>query len=80
MVDIYPKKGASATAAVNLARCLMGAGGTASVLPTVNKIGVGWTFTLWSGIMLVALGLIALQIAKGVEWRRRRERINMSRS
>ena len=80
MVDIYPKKGASATAAVNLARCLMGAGGTASVLPTVNKIGVGWTFTLWSGIMLVALGLIALQMRKGVEWRRRRNRMNMPRS
>ncbi len=80
MVDIYPKKGAFATAAVNLARCSMGARGTASVLLTVNKIGVGWTFSLWSGIMLVALGLIALQMAKGIEWRQRRERINMPRS
>ncbi|KAE9375984.1 MFS general substrate transporter [Stipitochalara longipes BDJ] len=80
MVDIFPKKGASATAAVNFVRCLMGAGGTASVLPTVNRIGVGWTFTLWSGVMLVALGLILLQMVKGREWRRRREMLNSSRS
>jgi MFS family permease len=74
MVDIFPKKGASATAALNLARCLMGAGGTAVVLPIANKIGVGWTFTLWAGVMLGALGLIVLQMAKGQKWRQRRER------
>jgi MFS family permease len=79
MVDIFPKKGASATASVNLVRCLMGAGGTASVLPTVNKIGVGWTFTLWAGIMFAALGLIFLQMAKGQKWRRRRETMEASR-
>jgi len=80
MVDNFPKKGASATAAVNFVRCLMGAGGTASVLPTVNKIGVGWTFTLWSAIMLAALGLIVLQMAKGRKWRQRRTRLEKSRS
>jgi predicted MFS family arabinose efflux permease len=79
MVDIFPKKGASATAAVNFVRCLMGAGGTASVLPTVNKIGVGWTFTLWSGVMLAALGFIVLQMAKGRKWRQRRTRLEKSR-
>jgi predicted MFS family arabinose efflux permease len=77
MVDIFPKKGASATAALNLVRCLMGAGGTASVLPTVNKIGIGWTFTVWSGVMLVALGLIVLQMVKGRKWRQRRETMNI---
>lgn len=78
MVDIFPKKGASATAAVNFVRCLMGAGGTASVLPTVNKVGVGWTFTLWAGVMLGALGLIVLQMERGPKWRRRREKMNSS--
>jgi MFS family permease len=72
MVDIYPTKGASATAAVNLVRCLMGAGGTAAVLPIVNGIDVGWTFTLLSGIMLASLGLVVVQIEKGAGWRKRR--------
>ncbi|CAG8951815.1 hypothetical protein HYFRA_00005619 [Hymenoscyphus fraxineus] len=72
LVDIYPKKSASATAALNLVRCLMGAGGTAAVLPIVNGIGVGWTFTMLSGVMLVGLGLLVVQIKKGVSWRKRR--------
>ena len=79
MVDIFPKKGASATAAVNFVRCLMGAGGTASVLPTVNRIGVGWTFTLFSSVMLASLSLIALQMVKGRQWRRRRDMLKSAR-
>ncbi|KAH7407270.1 putative multidrug transporter, partial [Cadophora sp. MPI-SDFR-AT-0126] len=74
MVDVYPKKGASATAALNLLRCLMGAGGTAAVLPIVNGIGAGWTFTLLVGIMIVALGLVEVQIRRGLGWRKRRGR------
>jgi MFS family permease len=73
MVDVYPKKGASATAALNLARCLMGAGGTAAVLPIVNTIGAGWTFTIWVGVMLAGLGLVVLQLQNGQKWRRKRE-------
>lgn len=76
LVDIYPKKGASATASVNLVRCLMGAGGISAALPIANAIGVGWFFTMWAGIMVAALGLLALQMAKGLQWRQRRERLN----
>ncbi|CAL3973495.1 unnamed protein product [Diplocarpon coronariae] len=75
MVDIYPKKSASATAALNLMRCLMGAGGTAAVLPTVNVIGAGWTFTSLAGILLLGLGLVVVQMAKGPGWRKRRAKM-----
>lgn len=74
MVDVYSKKGASATAALNLLRCLMGAGGTAAVLPIVNAIGAGWTFTLLVGVMVIALGLVEVQIRRGLGWRKRRAR------
>jgi hypothetical protein len=57
LVDIFPRRSASATAAVNLARCLMGAGATASVNPTIAAIGVGWTFTLWTGLMALSLAV-----------------------
>lgn len=73
LVDIFPKKSASATAALNLARCLMGAGATASVEPTIQRIGVGWTFTLWTGLMVLSLGLIGVQMRYGAQWRRMRE-------
>jgi MFS family permease len=71
LVDVYPKKSASATAAMNLVRCLMGAGGTAAVLPIVNAIGVGWTFTILVGILLASVGFIVLQMMKGLKWRKR---------
>ncbi|RFU26052.1 hypothetical protein B7463_g10283, partial [Scytalidium lignicola] len=73
LVDLFPKKSASATAALNLARCLMGAGGTAGVLPVVHAIGAGWTFTLIAGIMILSLGFIILQMRKGLEWRKQRQ-------
>lgn len=73
MVDCFPKQGASATAAVNLVRCLLAAGGTAAILPIVNAIGVGWTFTLLVGIMLASLGLVWIQMRYGSKRRQRRE-------
>ncbi|KUJ13443.1 MFS general substrate transporter [Mollisia scopiformis] len=73
LVDIFPKKSASATASLNLVRCLMGAGGTAAVLPIVNGIGIGWTFTLFTGVMLISLGLVVLQMGKGLKWRKKRQ-------
>jgi hypothetical protein len=73
LVDIFPKRSASATAALNLARCLMGAGATASVEPLNKAIGVGWTFTVWAGLMGVSLSLVAVQMRWGAQWRRRRE-------
>ncbi|KAE8450820.1 hypothetical protein EG329_005733 [Mollisiaceae sp. DMI_Dod_QoI] len=80
LVDIFPKKSASATASLNLVRCLMGAGGTAAVLPIVDAIGIGWTFTLFTGIMLVSLGLVVLQMGQGLKWRKRRQAKEMAAS
>jgi MFS family permease len=73
MVDIFPTQAASATAALNLVRCLLAAGGTAATLPIVNGIGVGWTFTLVAGIMLASLGLVVVQFKYGPRRRLRRE-------
>lgn len=73
MVDCFPKQGASATASLNLVRCLLAAGGTALVLPVVNGIGVGWTFTLLVGLMLASLVLVWMQMRYGSKCRQRRE-------
>jgi MFS family permease len=58
MVDCFPNQGASATAALNLVRCLLAAGGSAAVLPIVSGLGVGWTCTLFVGIMVGSLSLV----------------------
>ncbi|TAQ85666.1 hypothetical protein B7494_g6018 [Chlorociboria aeruginascens] len=73
MVDVFPTKSASSTAALNLSRCLMGAGGTAAVLPLTSAIGVGWTFTLLAGVLVVSFGLVGLQMRYGGNWRQKRE-------
>lgn len=72
LVDVFPDRSASATAALNLARCLLGAGGTAAALPIVTAINVGWAFTLLTGIMFVALGLIPMQMRHGAHKMRKR--------
>ena len=69
LVDVFPRSSASATAALNLARCLVAAGGTAGVEPLLSAIGVGWGFTTLVAVMGAALGLVAVQIAFGRRWR-----------
>ncbi|KAK2794177.1 hypothetical protein FQN52_009259 [Onygenales sp. PD_12] len=69
LVDVYPERGATATAALNLIRCLLGGGGAAVVFPIINRIGAGWTFTLLAGILVGGLGLLAVQVMYGPRWR-----------
>ena len=73
LVDIFPKQSASATAALNLSRCLMGAGGTAAIIPLADAINVGWSFTLCTGVMLVSLLLLIIQMQYGPRWRAARD-------
>lgn len=73
MVDVFPDRSASAVAALNLARCLMGAGGISGILPLVNVIGVGWAYTIVTAILCLASGLMLIQVKFGAKWRRRRE-------
>lgn len=73
LVDVFPHQSASATAALNLARCLMGAAATATVEPSIKRMGTGWTFTMWTGLLVLSLGLVAVQMKHGAKWRRRRQ-------
>lgn len=73
LVDVFPKQSASATASSNLCRCLTGSIGTAVVLPVTDAINVGWAFTIMTVVMIASMGLLALQMAYGMEWRIKRE-------
>lgn len=61
LVDNFPREGASVTATLNLARCWLGAGGTAAVLPLANAIGIGWAFTLLA-LVLVASNILVVML------------------
>ncbi|KAI1426089.1 MFS general substrate transporter [Xylaria sp. FL1777] len=69
LVDIFPEQKAAASASMNLARCLLAAGGTSIVMPLINAVGVGWTFTITVGALLVALVGIGIQWHFGKKWR-----------
>lgn len=65
-MDVYPERAATAAAAQNLIRCLLGGGGAATVFPIIRGIGVGWAFTL------LALGYLGVQFVYGPRWRGKR--------
>ena len=65
LIDIYAKRSASATAALNLVRCLLGAAGTAAVRPTISAVGVGWCFTLFAAMLFGCFGLLVGQMTLG---------------
>ncbi|KAK9311665.1 hypothetical protein V1524DRAFT_441669 [Lipomyces starkeyi] len=48
MVDIYPGKPATATAASNLVRCELGAFASAVIVPMSNAMRRGWAYSLTS--------------------------------
>lgn len=73
LVDIYHEKSAGASASLNLARCLFAAGGTSFVMPLINAVGVGLTFTICVIVQVVALigPLVQWKFAAG--WRKKAE-------
>lgn len=69
LVDAFPDRSAAASAGLNLARCEFAAGGTSFVIPMINRIGSGWTFTVCVGVQMVALSGLCLQWMYGQKWR-----------
>lgn len=70
VVDLHPNNAATATAANNLVRCLLGAGATAGILPMVEQLGRGWSFTVVaSGMLTTAPMMVAVMY-----WNPRRRR------
>ncbi|KKA19748.1 hypothetical protein T310_6260 [Rasamsonia emersonii CBS 393.64] len=72
LVDIFPDRPSTASAACNLVRCLLGAVGAAVVDYMLSGMGWGWCFFFVGMVMLVATGLLWVEMSYGMEWRRRR--------
>ncbi|KAJ5732142.1 hypothetical protein N7493_003623 [Penicillium malachiteum] len=73
LVDIYHEKSAAASASINLARCLFAAGGTSFVMPLIDAVGVGVTFTICAAVQLVALSGPLIQWRFAAAWRKEAE-------
>ncbi|KAI0104761.1 MFS general substrate transporter [Nemania sp. FL0031] len=77
LIDIFPEQKAASSASVNLARCLLAAGGTSIVTIIIDAVGVGWTFTIAIAAQIVAFVGVIIQWRYGGKWRREAEKARM---
>ncbi|EPS29312.1 hypothetical protein PDE_04261 [Penicillium oxalicum 114-2] len=73
LVDIFHERSAAASASINLARCLFAAGGTSFVMPLINAVGAGVTFTICAAVQFVSLIAPLIQWRFAASWRRAAE-------
>lgn len=72
LVDLYPLSPSTATAANNLIRCLMGAGGTGIIIYMIEAMGRGWCFTFISAVVAALSPILFVLQRWGPEWREAR--------
>jgi hypothetical protein len=72
VVDLYPQSPSTATAANNLVRCMMGAGGTGIINIMVRRMGRGWCFTFIALVCFAAMPLLLVELKYGAGWREER--------
>lgn len=70
IVDLHPRAPATATAANNLVRCLVGAGGAAVIELIIQAVGKGWTFTILGLLVVACIPGLLLVEKRGPGWRR----------
>jgi MFS family permease len=69
LIDFYPHSPATATAANNLFRCLLGAGATGVIQPMIDGMGRGWAFTFLALFLLASSPLLWVVYFRGMKWR-----------
>ncbi|RMZ91768.1 hypothetical protein DV736_g1022, partial [Chaetothyriales sp. CBS 134916] len=73
LVDFYPNATATATAANNLCRCLLGAGMTAAIVPMIESpLRCGGSFSIMSGLLILTSPLLWVIYWRGHTWREQR--------
>ena len=72
LVDLYPESPATVTAANNLVRCLLGAGGTGIIIPMIRTMGRGWSFTFIAAVLMLASPMLWVEVKWGARWREER--------
>lgn len=69
LVDLHRDKPAAATAAINFARCLMSAGGSAAIIPMCRAMTPGWAFTFIGLVYVVLIAAVLWIMKNGMRWR-----------
>ena len=72
VIDLHRNRTATASAANNLVRCLLGAAASAVVNPMIEAMGNGWCFTFWGLISMATVPLLILCMSHGPKLRQKR--------
>lgn len=70
MVDIFPGQPATATAANNVTRCLLGAAASAAIIPMSDAMGNGWAYTTLALLFVLAMAGPLASMKYGIQWRK----------
>ncbi|KAF8955576.1 MFS general substrate transporter [Flammula alnicola] len=74
MIDLVPGQSSSVTACNNLIRCTLSAVLVSVIELILKAIGIGWTYVLLAGILLLSMPLVYLAIRIGPQYRIKRQR------
>jgi MFS family permease len=69
LVDIYPGRPATASAANNIVRCELGAAASAAIVPMANAMGNGWAYTVLSLLFVIYSPAPFIVMKSGMKWR-----------
>ncbi|KAF4341760.1 dityrosine transporter [Fusarium beomiforme] len=74
IVDLNTESAATAVAANNLGRCLVGAGAAAIANPMIEALGLGWTSVFISGLWFLLSVLLWIVMWRGRMWRMEKQK------
>lgn len=72
LVDLFPTKASTVTAASGLVRCWLAAAGTAVIAYMLDGMGWGWCYTSLGLVLLLAMPLLWIEYRWGMGWREER--------
>lgn len=70
MVDIWPDRPASASAANNFIRCSLGAAASAAIEPMTKAMGRGWAYTTVALLQGASVPFLFVLMQHGIQMRR----------
>jgi hypothetical protein len=79
LVDTHPKSPSAALAGANFGKCEIAAGGLAFLDVLIKRVGPGWTFVFFAATGLVFLPLLYLLQKRGLKWRSKKGKEEISR-
>jgi MFS family permease len=72
LIDLFPDRPSTASAAMNLLRCVFGAIGAGVIDDMLTNMGYGWAFVLQGLLVALASILLWAEVKYGMQWRGKR--------